>query len=77
VTIDGFVLVAGFTEHLQMVTTSNYSAIADSHTLQFTTAHTKPSQFVFTSRLLVTDPNNVLCLRPYRLAIVSKLAEVL
>jgi hypothetical protein len=37
-------LVIGFIEHLQIVTTRNYSAIANSHTLQFTTARTKPSQ---------------------------------
>jgi hypothetical protein len=36
----GFGLVNGFTGHLQMVTTSNYSTIANSHTLQFTTART-------------------------------------
>jgi hypothetical protein len=36
-----FGLVTGFTEHLQIVTTSNHSAIANSHTLQFTTACTK------------------------------------
>jgi hypothetical protein len=42
----GFGLVIGFIEHLQIVTTSNYSAITNSHTLQFTTEHTKSSQFV-------------------------------
>jgi hypothetical protein len=36
----GFGLVIGFIEHLQIVTTSNYSAIANSRTLQFTTART-------------------------------------
>jgi hypothetical protein len=56
-----------------MVTTSNYSAIANSHTEQFTTAHTKFPQFVFTSRFLVTDPKSVLCLHPYWLANVSQL----
>jgi hypothetical protein len=30
-------LVIGFIEHLQIVTTSNYSAIINSHTLHFTT----------------------------------------
>jgi hypothetical protein len=34
----GFGLVIGFIEHLQIVITSNYSAIANSHTLQFITA---------------------------------------
>jgi hypothetical protein len=38
-----FRLVTGFTEHL--VTTSNYSDIANSRSLQFTTARTKSSQF--------------------------------
>jgi hypothetical protein len=53
----------------------NYSAIANSQTLQFTTAHTMSSQFVCSSRILVTDPNNVLCLRPYWLANVSQLTK--
>jgi hypothetical protein len=44
VTIDRFSLVTGFIEHLQIVTTSNYSAITSSHTLQFTTACSKSSQ---------------------------------
>jgi hypothetical protein len=39
-----FGLVIGFIEHLQNVTTSNYSGIANSHTLQFTTERTKYSQ---------------------------------
>jgi hypothetical protein len=43
VTIDG---VIAFIAHLytQLVTTSNYSAIANSHTLQFTTSRTRSSQ---------------------------------
>jgi hypothetical protein len=40
VTAEGFRLVTGFTEPLQIVTTSNYSAIANSHTQQFNTART-------------------------------------
>jgi hypothetical protein len=48
----GFELVIGFTELLRNVTTSNYSAIAISHTLQFTTARTKSSQYVVSSRLV-------------------------
>jgi hypothetical protein len=40
----GFGLVIGFIEHLQIVTTSNYRAIASSHTLQFTRARNKSSQ---------------------------------
>jgi hypothetical protein len=34
---------------------------------------TKSSQFVFTSRFLVTDPNNILRLRYYWLTNVSQL----
>jgi hypothetical protein len=37
-------VVIGFIEHLQFITTSNYNAIANSHTLIFTTACTKSSQ---------------------------------
>jgi hypothetical protein len=48
----GFVL--GFFEHLQNVTTSNYSAVAKSHTLQFTTARTtKSSQSTVSSPVVV------------------------
>jgi hypothetical protein len=39
-----FGFVIGFIEHLEIVTTSNYSAIANSHALQFTTARTRSSQ---------------------------------
>jgi hypothetical protein len=39
------VWVIGFIEHLQIVTASNYSVIAYSHTLQFTTARTKSAAF--------------------------------
>jgi hypothetical protein len=42
--------------------------------MYLTTARTM-SQFVFTSRFLTTDPNSVLCLRPYRLANVSQLTK--
>jgi hypothetical protein len=57
-TIDGDGLVIGFIDYLQIVITSNYSAIANSHILQFTTASTKSSQSaVFTSRCVVTASN--------------------
>jgi hypothetical protein len=48
--------VIGFIDTLftQLGTTCNYSAIADLHTLQFTTAHTLGFS-VFTSRILATD----------------------
>jgi hypothetical protein len=41
----GFGWVIGFIVHLQIITTSNYSAVANSHTLQFSTARTNCSQF--------------------------------
>jgi hypothetical protein len=44
----GFGLVILFIG-LQLITESNYSAIANSHTLLFITAHSKSSKFVFTS----------------------------
>jgi hypothetical protein len=46
-------LVIGFIDHLQIITTSNYSAIANSHTLQFTTAHIKAFQFAVSSPVVV------------------------
>jgi hypothetical protein len=52
----GYELVHGFIDHLYtpLKTTSNYSAIADLHTLQFTVTHTLGFS-VFTSRILATD----------------------
>jgi hypothetical protein len=44
-----FGLVIGFIDQLQIIATSNSSAIANSHTLQFTTARTKPSQSALSS----------------------------
>jgi hypothetical protein len=72
----GFGLVIRFIDHLHIVTLSNYSASANSHTLQFTTAHTKSPQFVFISRFLVMDSNNVLCLCHYWLVNVSQLTKL-
>jgi hypothetical protein len=48
----GFGLVIGFIEHLQIVTTSNYSSTANSHSLQFTTARTKFSQSAVSSAVV-------------------------
>jgi hypothetical protein len=60
----GFGLIIGFIKHLKTVTRSNYSAIANLYSLEFTTAHTVSSQSAaFISRCLVTDPNKVLCFR--------------
>jgi hypothetical protein len=49
----GFGLVIGFIEHLQIVTTSNYSAIDNLHNLQFTTACTKSPQSAVSSPVVV------------------------
>jgi hypothetical protein len=57
----GFGLQVGFTDHFntRIVTSLNYSAIADLRTLQTTTAQAKsPVCCVFTSRFLVTVLNN-------------------
>jgi hypothetical protein len=47
----GLGLVVGFITHsyTQILTTSNYSAIANSHTLQFSAVPTKSSQFALAS----------------------------
>jgi hypothetical protein len=47
--------------YIKFIIASNSDAIADLHKLQITTAHAKASQSVFTSRFLITDPNNILC----------------
>jgi ethanolamine utilization microcompartment shell protein EutS len=51
VTIDGFELVIGFIDHFntRLVTTLNYSAIADLQNLQISTAHAKYFQFAMCS----------------------------
>jgi hypothetical protein len=58
----GFALDFGFIDHLytQLGTTSNYSALANIHHSQITTAHAKyfPARSVFTSSCLVTASNN-------------------
>jgi hypothetical protein len=44
-----FELVITFSEHLQIVSASNYSAVTNSNTLQFTTGHTKSSHSAVSS----------------------------
>jgi hypothetical protein len=45
----GFGLVIGFTKHVQIATANNYSAIANSHTLHFTTVRMKSSESTLSS----------------------------
>jgi hypothetical protein len=53
----GFGLVIEFIGLLQTITTSNYSAVANSHTLLFTTARTRSSVCcVFSGCRLVIPP---------------------
>jgi hypothetical protein len=42
-------LIIGFIDNLQIITTINYSAVANSHILQFTTVCTKSSQSAVSS----------------------------
>jgi hypothetical protein len=60
-------LVTQFIDHLyvQLVTTSNCNSLIGLHTLKIT--ETAAVFYVFTSRFLVTDTDNVLCLGPYPL----------
>jgi hypothetical protein len=64
----GFGLEIGFIDHFntQLVFTLNYSAIADFHALQITTAHAKSfsARSVFTSSCLVTAPTMAIPLLP-------------
>jgi hypothetical protein len=55
----GFELIIEFIEHLIVVATRNYNAIANSHILQLTTVFSVCR--ALTSRCLETDPNNFLC----------------
>jgi hypothetical protein len=64
----GFGLVIGFIELLQIVTTSKYSAVINSHTLQFTIAHTKSSQSAVSSPV---DVPLLLGSRPCGMAAIS------
>jgi hypothetical protein len=52
----GLVIVS--IDHLQTVTASNCNTAANFHTLQITTAHTKPSQSAFTSHFPATVLTN-------------------
>jgi hypothetical protein len=54
-----FGLDVGFTDHLEVVTTNNYSTIADFHTLPNTPEQAKSFQ-PFISRFLATDFNTVI-----------------
>jgi hypothetical protein len=49
-----FGLVIGITDHLQLITISNYTALNNPCARLLNTAHNKSSQFVFTSCFLVT-----------------------
>jgi hypothetical protein len=68
----GFEFIIGFIDHIQVVTTGNRSAVANIHALQITRAHAESSESAFTSRFLVMDTDNVLCLRHYWLANVPQ-----
>jgi hypothetical protein len=62
VTLDGVLdcILDLLSTYIHLGTTSNYSAIANYHTLQITNAHAKsfPARSVFTSSCLVTASNN-------------------
>jgi hypothetical protein len=74
-----FGLGIGFAEYLytQLVTARNYSSL---HWFTDSKDHFNCSTYkvfyVFTSRFLVTDPNNVLCLRRYRLVNIPQLTKL-
>jgi hypothetical protein len=71
----GFGLIIRFTDHSQMETASNYSAIVNQYNPQVTQAHAKSSQSALTSCFMVTDLNSLLCSHPYRPANVSQLTH--
>jgi hypothetical protein len=56
----GLDLVIGFIEHLQIATTSDYSSIANWHTLQFTTARTKSSSVIAWWRFATVSSGSLL-----------------
>lgn len=47
----GFGLLLGYIEHLQIITTCNYSVLANPHALKLATEHTKSSRSPFPSPL--------------------------
>jgi hypothetical protein len=72
-----FGLVTKLTEYLLIITTINYTTLTNSCAHLLTTAHTKSSQFVFTSRFLIMDSNDVLYLHPCCMVNVSQLTKSL
>jgi hypothetical protein len=78
VTKTGFGLLTWFIDHLypHLITTSKYNSLTGLHTLKITVTAAHKVSYVFTSRFLVTDPNNVLCLRSCRVANVSPLTQL-
>jgi hypothetical protein len=58
-----------------MVTVSNYNSLIGLHTLKITATAAHIVFYGFTNRFLITDPNNILCLRPYQLANIPQLTK--
>jgi hypothetical protein len=56
----------------QLVTTSKYNSLIGLHTLKINVTEAHIVFYIFTNRFLVTDFDNVLCLRPYRLANITQ-----
>jgi hypothetical protein len=65
-------LVIGFIEHLQKVTTNNFDGLTEIHTTKNHCNYSTRTVFsvccIFSSRYVVTDLNNVLCIRTHILA---------
>jgi hypothetical protein len=75
----GFGLVIGFIEHLQIVTTLNYSVIANSHTVRFIRARISLLSLLCLHQSLPGDGFQkcrlLPCSRSYRLATVPQLTD--